>query len=205
MKKITPFLLAAGILSAVACNQSQESEKDAKVQTETKVEKVQKDPKATEKIEAQTLEATTIDSLVSLIDDKRREIESTIGEGISLSTENMRAKVKQKWEKLHFYTLNDQLVRIKTYPYAEISKRTEEFYLQDGELILAVIEDNGEGERGKSNENIDKLYYFYKGNPLKEVHVNEKAEYTIKNLDFEELQAEVKEYVEAYQNQQNSI
>jgi len=55
------------------------------------------------------------------------------------------------------------MVRINTYQYDKISNRTEEFYLRNGELFLAIIKNNGEGERGKPMEEVDKLYFFSNG------------------------------------------
>ena len=65
---------------------------------------------------------------------------------------------------------------------------------------MAVIEDNGAGERGKAKEEIDKLYYYHNGEFLKEVNKETKSEYAIKKSDAEELLSEVKEYLEIYTN-----
>lgn len=145
-------------------------------------------------------EELDIDALVTIIDDKRADIESNAGEATEVSTESLKAKIKQKWSKLDFYTKDDVVVRVKTYPHAAVSKRTEEFYLDNGNLILAVVEDNGEGERGKSAEQIDKMYYYYNNEVIKEVRGENEAEYSIKDGDAEELLAELKEYLDIFAN-----
>jgi len=113
------------------------------------------EPIVQEKVEVVLL---NIDSLVLEINKTRAAIESNLPEPILITNQNFRAKTKQKWQKIHFYVIDNQLSRIKTYPHESVSKRTEEFYLKDGELILAVIEDDGSGERGKLEEQIDKMY-----------------------------------------------
>ena len=97
---------------------------------------------------------------------------------------------------------DNQVVKVKTYPYTEISKRTEEFYTNEDGLVLAVIEDNGDGEKGKPNDEIDKMYYFDSGNLIKEVSSQKEDEHSIKASDAEELLSEFNEYIEIY-NQAN--
>ncbi len=190
MKKVS-YLVAVALTSTVlfSCEEA-EKEVEEKIEKEVIIEKEMDEEDLVEEINA--------DSIAMSIDDYRVNIEENIGEGLEISSEAMRPKVKQKWNKIHFYTMDGIVVRIKTYPYAEVSKRTEEFYLKDGNLVLAVIEDNGEGTRGKDNESIDKMYYFQNGEMIKEVNGEEKEEYAIKQSDAEELLSEVKEYMEAY-------
>ena len=90
------------------------------------------------------------------IDKTRSEIESLQIAPVELSTESLREKIKQKWSKIHVYVQNGNVVKIKTYPYAGISKRTEEFYANKDGLLLVVIEDNGEETNDKENNEIDK-------------------------------------------------
>lgn len=150
----------------------------------------------TEEIET----ALNIDSLVQYIDKKKEQIETTIQEPEVIETAELRAKIKQKWEKIHFYTIDNEVVRIKTYPYASISERTEEFYLENRSLIAVTIEDNGAGERNKSTEAFDKIYYFSNNEVIRELKLNEKTEHSIKDGDAEELISEVTEYIEIYKN-----
>lgn len=133
------------------------------------------------------------------IDNYRAEIESLPINPIEVSTENLREKIKQKWSKLHFYVRNGVVVKVKSYPYSEISKRTEEFYANGNGLLAVVVEDNGLGSKGKQKAEIDKLYYFSNGNPIKEVKKdNNESEYTIKQSDYEELISEFREYLDIY-------
>ncbi len=112
----------------------------------------------------------------------------------------MREKINQKWAKFHFYKQGDEVVRIKAYPYAP-SKRTEEYYLQAGDLALAVIEDDGTGPKGKSLDQLDKIYYFKNGEMIKEVNNTNEEEYTVNKSDAEELIQEVNEYLSILKNQ----
>ena len=154
-----------------------------------------------EAAEAQEAEQSIdVDALVASIDQKRTEIENSIQEPMEVNTSELREKTKQKWQKIHFYAKDGNVIRIKTYPHEGVSQRTEEFYLDGQTLILAVIEDNGAGEKGKTEEEIDKLYYFHEGEIIKEVHSSNEAEYGFKNSDGEELLSEVNEYLEIYTN-----
>lgn len=177
MKNITTILTATVVLVFAACNQNTEA-----VSTETEVAII-------------AAPVLNIDSLVVDIDAKRAAIEANLMEPQIVLTTDYRAKLKQKWEKIHFYRSGDQVVRIKTYPYASISKRTEEFYLENGKVILAVIEDNGDGDKGKALDQLDKVYYFNNDKMIKELKKSEK-EYSIKDSDAEELLEEVAEYLE---------
>ena len=134
------------------------------------------------------------------INEKRKTIEQNISKPIVVSTSSLREKIKQKWESIHFYLIENELVRIKTYPYKNISSRTEEFYLDNGQLILAVIEDDGSGERGKSIEVLDKLYYFENEEVIKEIRSEKEQEYNIKSSDAEELLVELHEYLSIYKS-----
>jgi hypothetical protein len=140
------------------------------------------------------------DSLVAAIDDMRTSIEGAIGEPLSVSTEGLRAKVQQKWSTIHFYTVDGELARIKTYPHEGVSKRTEEFYVSGGELVLVTIEDDGSGEKGKSKDAFDKMYYFHQGEVIKEMGAEDEAEYSIRKSDGEELLSEFQEYKEIFES-----
>lgn len=142
-----------------------------------------------------------LDSFVNFVNENRAKIENAVAVPVEIATESLRAKISQKWEKIHFYLLEGEVVRIKTYPYQNISARTEEFYLSEGALILAVVEDNGESDRGKSLEEFDKAYYFYQGEIVKEIHSENENEYGIKDSDGEELLSEVQEYLDIYSAQ----
>jgi hypothetical protein len=91
-------------------------------------------------------------------------------------------------------------MKVKTYPYTEISKRTEEFYANKEGLKLVVIEDNGEGEKGKPKDQLDKMYYFSSDKLIKEVSNQKESEYTVKESDAEELLSEFNEYLDIYKS-----
>jgi len=163
-------------------------------------------PKVNEDKTAEILTSTNEDvfnkdSVIIEIDNKRATIETLDLDFFELSTANLREKIKQKWSKIHFYFDGDDLVKIKAYPHSGISKRTEEFYIDNSNLILVVIEDDGTGEKGKSNLDLDKMYYFHNENLIQELKSNQEVEYNIKNGDSEELQAEFQEYVEIFRSE----
>lgn len=177
------MMLTIGLMS---CNETQT--------TETVVEEV-----VMEQPEAEEAPTMNIDSVVMVIDAKRNTIEASLTEPVELSAESFRAKTKQKWQRLHFYTDNGQVVRIKSYPYEDVSPRTEEFYFDNGALILAVIEDDGSGEKGKPKEAIDKMYYFHDGALISEHRLDDKEEFGVRESDGEELQAEAREYLSLFE------
>lgn len=137
---------------------------------------------------------------IEKIDEIRLEIESLSITPLELATTDLREKIKQKWSKIHFYVENDVVVKIKTYPHSEISKRTEEFYSNKDGLLLVVIEDNGEGDKGKEKSEIDKMYYFNGTKFIKEINKEQNSEFTIKESDAEELLSEFNEYIDIYKS-----
>ena len=183
--KIKTFAIVAFTILFSSCNQTKETKKE-EVDTVITEQETTKEPEVDR------------EALVLSIDTKRTEIEAAADAPLEISTKDLREKVKQKWEKIHFYTYNDTIVRIKTYPYTAISKRTEEFYFDNGTLILAVIEDNGSGERGKVAETVDKMYYFHNEEVILEKSNELEKEYSIRNSDAEELLKEVNEYLEIF-------
>lgn len=170
---------------------------------ETKVQEESVPAKPVEKVEVEPEAETVVvnaDSVVMIVDAWRTKVESLEVTPLNLSTKDLRAKIKQKWSNIHFYAQDGKVVKIKTYPHAGISERTEEFYIKDGELALVVIEDQGAGEKGKSKNEIDKLYYFSNGNLVKESKSNNEGEFSVRKSDAEELMAEYSEYLEVYEN-----
>lgn len=186
-------LIATGLF-LVACVDQQEAsdEKQTSGKSNTKTEK-------SENEEQDTLSSASIESIIADIDDYRNKVEQKLENPIELKTEDLREKIKQKWEKIHFYTHEDEVVRIKAYPYDMISNRTEEFYLEDGELILAVIEDDGSNERSKEDSEIDKLYYFNNEKVISEISREGEPEYSVRDSDGEELLSEVNEYIKLFE------
>lgn len=140
---------------------------------------------------------------IETIDSLRSAIEALDMEALEIKSSELREKIRQKWSKLHFYIHKGEIVKIKTYPHPEVSKRTEEFYANNNALILVVIEDNGEGKKGKAKTELDKMYYFNNGDLFKEISNDKESEFGIRNSDAEELLAEFNEYLEVYKNQEN--
>jgi hypothetical protein len=140
------------------------------------------------------------DSIVKVIDVERGKIENRLTslQKKSLPTKDLRAQIKQKWSKLDFYSDNNQIVRIKSYPYEKISHRTEEFYFQNGKLMLAFIEDEGFPYVGKSDKRVGKTYYFFDDTFINEVNPTNEKETTIRSSDGERLLQEAKEYLELF-------
>jgi len=137
--------------------------------------------------------------LLQEIKDMRNEIESWSKQSkpITLSTDSLRAKTKQKWSKIHIYSKDGEIQRIKTYPHQAVSDRTEEFYFSEGELILAVIEDHGSAEA--EAEMADKMYFFHAGKLIGEENGANEKEYAIESSDAEELLQEAAEYLDLAQ------
>lgn len=188
MNKFTiPTLISFSAFSLLfSCSNDSAKEPNEMVVEETIIEMEEEKP------------SLDIDSLVKSIDEERTSIENELGEPMEITTAELKEKIKQKWSKIEFYTKDDKVVRIKTYPYPGISKRTEEFYLKDRALILAVIEDDGSGDRGKSNDEIDKMYYFHDNELIYEMNELTEKEYSIRESDAEELFSEVSEYLNIY-------
>lgn len=135
---------------------------------------------------------------VKKADALRASIEGTLdaAEKVTLATEGLRSQIAQKWSMIHFYETDGKVTRIKTYPHEGVSNRTEEFYFDNGDLVMVVIEDDGSGDRGKEKESIDKIYYFHGGEMIEEAHNTEETEYGVRNSDGERLMQEAAEYLE---------
>lgn len=179
-------MLMAGI-TLTSCNSSEKKAENA--QDKDKV------------IEAkQELSQVRKDSIVKVIDTERTRIENSLLslQKKSIPTTNLRPQIKQKWSKIDFYTENDQIVRIKSYPYEKISDRTEEFYFQKGKLMLGFIEDEGLQYKGKSDKRTGKTYYFFEDAVIKEINQTNEKETSIRNSDSERLLQEAYEYIELF-------
>jgi co-chaperonin GroES (HSP10) len=184
MKKIKLLLFLSVALSLFSCNEP------APIQT------------SLEKLKELVAEPSiNNDSITAFIDETRNAIESNLEDPTIVYTSELKGKIKQKWAKMHFYVSEGQVVRVKTYAYESISTRTEEFYLQNGALVLAVVEDDGSGDRGKDDEAIDKMYYFHNGEVIKEKHAENEKEYGVRGSDGEELLGELAEYLDIFSNQ----
>jgi hypothetical protein len=180
-KTIIGLMVAAIALSSCHSNESKES-KEVKIETEKEVS---------------TAPAESL-MTVEEINKMRSEIELLKLSPVEVSTTGLREKIKQKWSKIHFYVHNGFVVKVRTYPYGQITKRTEEFYANQDGLLLAVVEDNGEGLEDNDQNEMDKMYYYNNGKLIKELKKEKESEHSIKESDAEELISEFNEYVEIY-------
>ncbi len=117
---------------------------------------------------------------------------------VSLKTDNVKENIKQKWEKADVYYEGDKVIRLMLYPNKGVSKRTEEFYLMNGKLVFAFIQDN-EKHEGHDTGEPGKEFYFDNDKLIKYVNTTGEKE---TNLDEEKkmyeskLPYEVKELIE---------
>ena len=143
-------------------------------------------------------------ALVATIVSKRESIENRLDKLTrkTLSTSDLREQVKQKWSRIDFYVDNSQVVRVKTYPHAQVSKRTEEFYFDAGQLIYAYIEDRGADDKERGGPRTEgKEYFYWQGKFVTEKNHSGEPEHTIRHSDEERLEQEALEYVEIYGRQ----
>jgi hypothetical protein len=185
LKLPLPLLLFSLILIA-ACTQR------PAVEAEDNLTEAAEDKTITE--EARQLDTNLI---INTIDNKRLEIENQLDQidRVVIETGSLRAKIRQKWARIHYYFIDGKVVRIKTYPHEGISTRTEEFYFNEGDLILVTIEDEGLGKRGKEKGLIDKMFYFHEGLFLTEFTSVKERDYNIKEAESSELLQEAGEYL----------
>ena len=147
--------------------------------------------------ETNSVENVDNSSLVSEINQLKNKIEADKSKlkKVEISTKDLRSQIKQKWSKIHFYLEGDNVVRIKTYPYEQISERTEEFYFNNSKLIFAIIKDDGNKNQGEDEKTKSKMYYFNDGKLVKEINNSEEEEHEIRRSDSERLLQEADEYL----------
>jgi hypothetical protein len=162
--------------------------------------------KQEEKIEVQKTEqgeqkrmlsAEEMAKITSDIDARHKQIESQLAniQPIQTSTNGLREQIHQKWSAINAYMLDNQIVRIITVPHTNITNRTEEFYFDNGKLILALIQDKGPGT-DPAKEQSSKSYYFNDDQVIKEINNSSETEYSIRNSDGERLLQEAREYMQ---------
>jgi hypothetical protein len=113
---------------------------------------------------------------------------------VDLKSTGASEDMKQKWEKFDAYYDGDKLVRLQVYPHKGISERTEEYYLMDGKLAFAFIQDKGPKMEGKDTGEPGKEFYFDNGNLIKYVNKTGREE---DNLDEAKKMYEAKLQIEA--------
>lgn len=64
----------------------------------------------------------------------------------------------EKWTKIHTYADGEKIDRLKVY--SDDSQKTEEFYYDNGQLILVFIEPSGAGKKGHHANAKGTKYYF---------------------------------------------
>jgi hypothetical protein len=107
-----------------------------------------------------------------------------------------REQIKQKWAYMQVSMEGKEIVRIKLYPHAKITERSEEFYYQGGKLILAFINDKGAMADTYDVNKPGKTYWFNDGVFLKESNtVGEEEDASDKAVDGARLLQEGKEYL----------
>ena len=112
---------------------------------------------------------------------------------------NASEDTKQKWEKFDAYYDGDKLVRLQVYPHKGISERTEEYYLMDGKLVFAFIQDKGPKNEGKDKGEPGKEFYFDNGKLIKYVNNTGREEANLdesKKMYEAKLPIEVNELIE---------
>lgn len=150
--------------------------------------------------------ATERNALVADITKERMAIEARKAQldRLTVPTDKLEERIKQKWSKLEFYSRNGQVQRIKSYPHDGISTRTEEFYFRDGQLIFAYIQDNGVHSEAGGQHTTGKEYYYDEGRFVAERNLSGEKEYSIRHSDEERLEAEAMEYVDIFESYRKS-
>lgn len=77
---------------------------------------------------------------------------------IALEADALAGNSETVWSKMHVYSDAAGPVRIKLYPVAD-SEKTEEFYFQDGKLLLVVIEPQGSTESNDVDAPGERWYF----------------------------------------------
>jgi hypothetical protein len=142
--------------------------------------------KATDTAKMTTQNKVNADEIVAKISKYRVENEKKLVDNafkrkvVDLKPTSASEDTKQKWEKFDAYYDNDKLIRLQVYPHKGISERTEEFYLMDGKLVFAFIQDKGPKIEGKDSGEPGKEFYFDNGKLIKYVNKTGREE---ANLD----------------------
>lgn len=97
------------------------------------------------------------------IDTQVRSIEQALPDltrhEVMLQPGDLAGITEAGWSKLHTYSRDAKVERLKVYAPAGQPK-TEEFYYRDGQLIMVFHEPNGAGHEGHNPNAVGKRYYF---------------------------------------------
>ncbi len=179
------------ILSFFAVNCSKDVKKDV-VTDKTKTDTVK------------TTAPVNVEEIVTKISTYRAAGEKKLNEKtltkkeVVLKDSKASEDTKQKWEKVEGYFDGGKLLRLQVYPHKGISTRTEEFYIMDGKMVFAFIQD-GEKHEGKDMGEPGKEFYFDNDKLVKYVNTSgEKStdEAAEKKMYESKLPIEVKELIE---------
>lgn len=127
------------------------------------------------KTEPKQITKTTVNNeeIIARIKKFREEGEKKIVDNkftrkeVALTGDNIKETIRQKWEKVDAYYEGTTLVRLQLYPRKGVSERTEEFYLMDGKLVFAFIQDKGPKHEGKDMGEPGKELYFHNDKLIK--------------------------------------
>jgi hypothetical protein len=129
--------------------------------------------KVTDTVKKTVQNTVNTDEIVAKISKYRAEGEKKLVDKtfkkktVVLNKTDAKERTKQKWENVDAYYDGDKLVRLQTNPHKGISERTEEFYVMDGKLVFAFIQDIGPKNEGKDTGEPGKELYFDNGKLIK--------------------------------------
>lgn len=115
-------------------------------------------PKATTEstVHAQNERMRKIDAEVSKIEVRRLKLTR---KETMLNPDALVKVTDEKWTKINTYSDGQKLERLKVYPLAG-SRKTEEFYYDNNQLVLVFVEPTGAGKTGHHANATGTKYYF---------------------------------------------
>jgi hypothetical protein len=186
------IILGITVLSFTAINCSKDTTKKDTPTDKTKV---------TDSVKAPVVNVDEIVTKISTFraaGERKMNEKSLTKKEVILKDSKATEDTKQKWEKVEGYFDGGKLLRLQVYPHKGISTRTEEFYIMDGKMVFAFIQD-GEKHEGQDMGEPGKEFYFDNDKLVKYVNSSgEKAadEVAEKKMYESKLPVEVKELIE---------
>ena len=156
-------------------------------------------PAMTQEPDIDTTSEANAMQIRSEIEEYRERIENTIDQldRQTLNLTEARTEISQDWEKLDYYSDDDNVVRIKTYPHEDKKAKTEEFYFIDGELVFALVEEEGAGKKGSEGEAYGGAFYYDNGELIVSMNVPENNT-EMMDEDMMELGTKLQEEAQMY-------
>ncbi|MBX7047007.1 MAG: hypothetical protein K1X86_14345 [Ignavibacteria bacterium] len=114
------------------------------------------------------------EQIVAKISEFRQQGEAMIRDSkftkkeIGLQGENTTPNLKKKWEKADLYYDGDKLKRIQLYPRKNYGEDTQEFYVQNGNVVFAFLQ-KGEKHEGRDMGEDGIEVYFNNGKIIKTI------------------------------------